>query len=337
MFKKVTLSFTLTAALLTVLMIYSGFAPFGHSSFAIYDAEIQYLDFFAYLKHVLEDQASITFSFDKGLGGNMWLVMTYYLFSPLNLLVVFFKQDQLHIFYDLIIVLKLSLSASTMTYYLEKRFDGKISRWAGTIISIGYGLMQYNMDQAMNIMWLDPVYVFPIMMLGLHRLRKDNNIKLLVIASALAMLFNWYTGLIAMMFVGFFSIWEYIFLNEKFVWRDFFIFEGKVILSIILAVGLNGIMFLPTLETLLVGRGSSVDWFLMDTSLYKKVFNILQGLSWGSESGFNQVSLFTGDLVTFGAVAFFLQKNIKRRLLIGGIVLLIFTWLIGDRCCFFSP
>ena len=83
MLRKISLSFTLTAALLTALMVYLGFAPFGHSSFAIYDAEIQYLDFFAYLKHVLEGEASVTFSFDKGLGGNMWLVMTYYLLSPL--------------------------------------------------------------------------------------------------------------------------------------------------------------------------------------------------------------------------------------------------------------
>ena len=114
MFKRVILSFTLTATLLTALMIYSGFAPFGHSSFAIYDAEIQYLDFFAYLKHVLEDGASVTFSFDKGLGGNMWLVMSYYLLSPLNLLIVFFNTGELHIFYDLLIVLKLSLSAADL-------------------------------------------------------------------------------------------------------------------------------------------------------------------------------------------------------------------------------
>ncbi len=328
MFKRVSLSFTLTAALLTALMVYLGFAPFGHSSFAIYDAEIQYLDFFAYLKHVLEGEASVTFSFDKGLGGNMWLVMTYYLLSPLNLLVVFFRQDQLHIFYDLLVVLKLSLSAATMTYYLEKRFEGKINQWAVTLISVGFGLMQYNMDQAMNIMWLDPVYMFPLMMLGLHRLRKDNSIKLLVISSALAMLFNWYTGLVAMMFVGFFSIWEYVFLSDRFTWRAFWIFEGKVILAITLAVGLNGIMFLPTLEVLFVGRGSSVDWIILDMSLCKKVYNILQGLIWGSESAYNQLSLFTGDLVTFGAIAFFVQRNVNRRLLIGSVILLVFTWLM---------
>ena len=327
MFKRLLLSFTSTAALLTALMIYSGFAPFGHSSFAIYDAEIQYLDFFAYLKHVLEDGASVTFSFDKGLGGNMWLVMSYYLLSPLNLLIVFFNTGELHIFYDFLIVLKLSLSAATMRYYLEKRFEGKIGDWATTIISVGFGLMQYNMDQAMNIMWLDPVYMFPIMMLGLHRLLKDNDIKLLIIASALAMLFNWYTGLVAMMFVGFFSIWEYIFLNDEFIWKDFWIFEGKVILAITLAVGLNGIMFLPTLEVLFVGRGSSIDWLLFDMSC-EKFLNIFQGLSWGSTSGYNQVSLFTGDLVTFGAIAFFVQKNVNKRLLIGGVMLAIFAWLM---------
>ena len=327
--KKLTLSFTLTAALITLQMIYLNFTPFGNSSFAIYDAEIQYMDFFAYLKHVLAGEASVTFSFDKGLGGNMWLVMTYYLMSPFNLLIVFFEQDELHTFYNLLIVLKLSLSAATMTYYLEKRFDGKLGNWVVTLISLGFGLMQYNMDQAMNIMWLDPVYMFPLMMLGLYKLRKNGDIKLLVISSALAMLFNWYIALIAMMFVGMFSVWEYIFLNDtkSFIWRDFLIFEGKVLLSIALAVGLNGLLFFPTLEVLSVGRGT-VDWGSLDLTLYKKALNIFQGLSWGSLSGPNHVCLFTGDLVTFGAVAFFLQKNINRRLLIGGMILVIFTWLM---------
>ena len=73
---------------------------------------------------------------------------------------------------------------------------------------------------------------------------------------------------------------------------------------------------------------AGIDWFMLDISLYKKVFNILQGLSWGSVSEINHVSLFTGDLVTFGAIAFFIQKNINKRLLIGGLILFLFIWLI---------
>lgn len=51
----------------------------------------------------------------------------YYLMSPLNLLVVFFQKSQLPIFYDILLALKLSLSASGMAIFLKQRFP-KITR-----------------------------------------------------------------------------------------------------------------------------------------------------------------------------------------------------------------
>ena len=37
-----------TAALLMIILIYNGFAPFGNRTFATADAYIQYIDFFSY-------------------------------------------------------------------------------------------------------------------------------------------------------------------------------------------------------------------------------------------------------------------------------------------------
>ena len=68
------------------------YAPFGNNSLACMDATIQYLDFFAYLKDVLNGENSIAYTFGKTLGGNNIAVFTYYLSSPLNLLVLFFNE-----------------------------------------------------------------------------------------------------------------------------------------------------------------------------------------------------------------------------------------------------
>lgn len=77
---------------LTVLFIYvgAGMAPFGNNSFAVADAKVQYLDFFMYLKDVLSGKNSIGFSFGNLLGSNNIALFSYYLASPLNLLIVFF-------------------------------------------------------------------------------------------------------------------------------------------------------------------------------------------------------------------------------------------------------
>ena len=318
----------LTAFLLLFLMIYLGFAPFGGLSFIAADGEIQYLDFFAYLRHFLLDDASATFSFDKSLGGNMWAIMTYYLFSPLNILIVFFPQEELHSFYDVLAVLKLSLSAATMCYYLEHRFNHNLSAWTTILMSVGFGLMNYNVQQIVNLMWLDPVYMLPLMLLGVHKLHTTNNITFLTVTMVLAIIFNWYTGLIAVMFTGMFAVWEYLFISEERPsFKGLMRFTGKVLLSITLAVSLSAVIFLPTLVALTAGKGSP-EWAGLHLALYTRFWNIFEGLTWGNRAMENQIALFTGDLVTFGFIAFFLQKNINRRLFLGGVVMFIFIWLM---------
>ena len=328
MSRNIAASFTLTALILLGLMIWLGFAPFGSLSFIAGDGEIQYIDLFAYLRHFFLDGASATFSFDKSLGGNMWAVMTYYLFSPLNALVIFFDQEKMHSFYDVLVVLKLSLAAATMCYYLEQRFEHKLDTFVTILLSVGFGLMNYNVQQMVNLMWLDPVYMLPLMLLGVHKFRTNNNITFLTVTMALAIIFNWYTGLIAVMFTGMFAVWEYTFFNElKFSWQALLKFTGKMLLSIALAVGLSAVIFLPTLVALTAGKGSP-EWFGLNMELYTKFLNLFEGLTWGNRSMYNQATLYTGDLVTFGFIAFFLQRNISRRQLIGGAVAAIFIWLM---------
>ena len=67
--------------LLIILCIYAlnGFAPFGTKTLAVMDANIQYIDFFSYLKDVIAGKNSITYSFGKTLGGSNLAVFSYYL------------------------------------------------------------------------------------------------------------------------------------------------------------------------------------------------------------------------------------------------------------------
>ena len=50
-----------------------GLAPFGSATVVTDDARIQYIDLFAWLKQVLAGNDSITWSFCRGIGGNVWL------------------------------------------------------------------------------------------------------------------------------------------------------------------------------------------------------------------------------------------------------------------------
>lgn len=64
------LSGILTAGILLFLFVALRYAPFGSRTLATMDANIQYLDFFAYFKNVLQGKDRISYSFGKALGGN---------------------------------------------------------------------------------------------------------------------------------------------------------------------------------------------------------------------------------------------------------------------------
>lgn len=92
-----------TFGILILLFIIYGYAPFGNKTLATMDAHIQYLDFFMYLKNVLNGNDRITYTFGQTLGGCNIAVFSYYLSSPLNLLIVFFSKENLHVFFHLLI------------------------------------------------------------------------------------------------------------------------------------------------------------------------------------------------------------------------------------------
>lgn len=61
-------------------------------------------------------------------------------------------------------------------------------------------MMEYNIDQASNIMWLDGVYMLPLILLGVSQLVREDKKALLAGASGVALLLNWYTAAIDFLF-----------------------------------------------------------------------------------------------------------------------------------------
>ena len=187
MSKKFTVILVLFILLPTFYLL--DLAPFGPNSLASMDARIQYIDFFAYLKDLFERRADLGYTFSKTLGGTYIAVFAYYLSSPLNLLVVFFDKADLNTFFDLLVLLKLCIAAATCGAFLQYRFR-KIPALFAVLLSLSYALMQYNIAQSSNIMWLDGVYMLPLILLGVHRLFKSGSIFLLSISIGLSILFN---------------------------------------------------------------------------------------------------------------------------------------------------
>lgn len=329
--------FTGVAVLLIILFKILGLAPFGGSTLASADAYYQYMDFYAWFHDVLHGSNNIGYTFGKTLGGTNIAVFSYYLASPLNLLVFFFDKTQLHTFFDLMILIKLALASMTCGIWLNRRFENQLGRVWIWFLSMGYGLCQYGLAQSSNVMWLDGVILLPLILLGIYRLIWKKNLWHLSLCVGISISLNWYTGGINCIFTG---IWVFL---EMFLFVEAQKQQGircgiktwikravDYILSMLVGVLLSACLFLPTVMALRGGR-ATMNKELFYNQLIANPASFLPGFSIGAINSWGNLSLFCGSLTVIGCIGLFFSKVIRKwqKVILGvflAICLLIFYW-----------
>lgn len=328
-----------TFLVLMLLFWLRGLAPFGTKSLVVMDADIQYIDFFSYLKDVFEGKNSIGYTFGKTLGGTNIAVFSYYLSSPFNLLLVFFDRSRLHTFFDLVVALKLSLASMTFAYFGLKRFDRRntgtmVDSLVRALIAMGYGLCQYNIAQSSNIMWLDGVYMLPLMLLQVSNIVNGKKAHTLPIVVGAAIIFNWYSAGIDCIFTGFWFLFELMLYvaEKKFDLKYFLRCVIKYIVGMISGVMVSAVLFFPTFGALKKStRGSLHIGDVKDLSFIGELPSALQKYTYGSASEYGSVALFCGSLAIVLAIFAVLNARISalKRAVLSGLLMgsvLIFYW-----------
>ena len=306
-------AFLITFCLMILLFLVKGYAPFsGGNSLATEDASIQYLDLHKYWKNVLDGNDSIEYSFGKTLGGSAIAVFSYYLASPFSLLVHFFEPEDFHIFYDLVVALKISLAASFMCLFLLFRYE-RLKSMMALCLGLSYGIMQYNVSQAGNIMWLDGVYMLPLILIGTYQMLRNGTSLLLVVSTALSIIFNWYTGCINCLFGALYFLYEFVTM-DKHVGLVGFLKAGIVFGShMLFSVVLSSFLFLPSLASLSTGGRGNAQLNSLNFSFLGNPLTALSGLVIGCTSSRGSVSLYCGVLPVLGLLGLFLSNAASRK------------------------
>lgn len=321
------ISFSFTLIIIFLLFIIKDYAPFGENSLACMDANIQYLDFFSYLKDVMSGNNNIIYTFSKVLGGTNIGTFSYYLSSPFNLLIIFFEKKDLHTFFDLIVLLKLSTAAATFSFFIIKRFEKNLNDitifkyCTVVILSVSYALSQYSIAQSSNIMWLDGVYMLPLVLLGVYYIVQGKSSFLLSISVMLSTIFNWYMSginclfsIIWLFFEVFCQIAEENNINDKLSLKKFFNVLKKYLYSMILGVCGSAVLFLPTIYALKnSSRGSLSLDVLKNFSMFGWIPSVIQSYSFGSTSSYGNVSLYCGCFPIIGFISCFFTKGISKK------------------------
>ena len=87
------LSFAIPVIIIYITFIVMGMYPFGNKAILTLDMDGQYIYFFEQLRDVYTGKESLFYTFERCLGGEFLGYFTYYLASPISLLVVIFRRD----------------------------------------------------------------------------------------------------------------------------------------------------------------------------------------------------------------------------------------------------
>lgn len=253
----------------------------GSRNVLVSDMHGQYVSLFSYLQDVFNGDQSLFYSFNKSIGGNMFGSFAYYLASPLNVILLLFSKVHLTWGILLLIMTKLSLSGLTMYIYLSKTFNK--DKLILLLFSTSYAFIAYNVNYYFNIMWLDGVYLAPLILLGIDRLIKNKGSLLYGITLALALISNYYIGymlcIFACLYFGYSLFINYEFKKDK---EDIIKAVIKFCVTSLLAGLMSFILFLPAIIELQGGERAFGYLVSSDFGINFNIFDILSRTFIGS-------------------------------------------------------
>lgn len=283
-------AFGLPFLICVIICIGNGVYPFGDNCILHIDMYHQYCPFFTEFLNKLQTGGSLQYSWNLGLGSDFVSLYAYYLASPLNFLILLCPKSHVIEFMTLLIILKISASGLTFFLYIRHHYkligkDGRMHKnqmVPALVFSTAYALSGFVAAYSWDIMWMDCIALFPLIMIGLERLVQEKKAGLYYITLALCIFCNYYISIMICIFLVF--AFALLFFSQK---------KGKggAILRFgwysLLAGASSAILLLPEIAVLSVS-GSAEGGFPKTAEFY---FNILAELGRGAAV----TSVYTGN------------------------------------------
>ena len=309
--------FAFSVALFVALAAAGHIYPFGDNSFLTDDLKYQYIDFFAWFRRVLLGEANLRYSFSQGLGMNTWGLYSYYLASPFNLLCVLFPQGKLTLFVFVISALKLGCIHISSAWYVRKRFS--LSKPAAFLLSVSFTFCSWTVSNLRNPLWIDCLILLPICAYGCYELIRKQRMARLVIATALNVMFCWYTAYISILFLCIFVLVEFVdnVADEGFSWKLMLDRALRFAGAIILGLLLSAWTFLPTILAMSKGGPVLALGPLLKTSLKSLIRGFLPGM-WVNNNSTPQ--FYCGIIIMLFAVSLLFNRKVSIKTRIATLV-----------------
>ncbi|MCI5493396.1 MAG: YfhO family protein [Lachnospiraceae bacterium] len=249
------LAFLIPFLIMAGVCIYHGIYPFGDQCFLHIDMYHQYCPFTAEFLHKLKTGSSLMYSWNLGLGSDFVALYAYYLASPMNWLVFLVSPAHIIEFMTVLIIIKIGLSGFTFAYYLKKHYQ--TDSYMVILFAVFYALSGFTCAYNWDIMWLDGVWLAPLIVLGLERLVYEKKCVLYYVTLALSIFSNYY---ISIMICIFLVIYYFILMLEKTGKKEFFQTSFRFGIYSLLAGGTSAVLLFPEIKILAISGSGGIDF-----------------------------------------------------------------------------
>lgn len=174
--------------------------PFGNKSIGWCDMNQQVIPLLNCFKDVLEGKQGFTYNLANAGGMSLFSVYFFFLSSPLSFLVVFVSKANMANFMNILLMFKLMVISGTISFYFTKKYKN-INPIFNISFSLLYTFSIYVLMYYQNIMWLDIVYIFPLLILSLDFLLEKNKPIPYLILIVITVLLNYYLAFMVICFV----------------------------------------------------------------------------------------------------------------------------------------
>ena len=275
----------------------------------------QYVIFATALRNILHGDDSLFYTFTSGLGLNFYALISYYLGSFLSPLYYFFNLEQMADAVYYITLAKFGLIGLSSAFSLKRIFTG-VSRYLIVALSTNFALMSFATSQLEINTWLDAFILAPLIILGLHRLLKENHRWLYFLSLTCLFIQNYYFGYMMAIFLLIYTLVQLTTISS---WKN----KGKYFLDFMVVSLLAGfssaVMLLPTfLDLTTHGENfTEVSMLFTDSTYYldffaKNLVGVYDTTKFGSIP-----MIYVGLFPLILTVMFFMLKEIKWSLKIG--------------------
>lgn len=318
-----------------LVMLISGYKPFGQYSMLYSDMYHQYYPFFVAFRRSLRTGQSLLYNWSIGMGIDYLGLISYYLASPLNLLSVLVPEKLLLSYFSLLMPIKLGLAGLFFALML-RRLYGK-NDFSITVFGGLYALCAWALGYQWNVMWLDSFALLPLVVLGEIALLREKRFFLYTAALFFAVFSNYYVGFFVCVFVALVFVCYEICRFPG--WKRAGLDLVRIALFSLLAIGMTAILELPALAALQTTQ-SSVNQFPKGFRMNIATKNTLKGLldamrqvagnmGGGLEPNFKEglPNLYCGVGTILLAWLFLMAKEVKLRDKVCCVTLLLFFML----------